>query len=352
MAWDEMTWRRAPCLAILASLLVAVILPGLSHATTSHGKGQIAFTRRVRTIMQVFTVKPDGTELRQVTHGRSAGEHGLAWSPNGHGLLYTLGRIDGTDRIVKSHADGSGAVVISPACTGTCLSDDDPSYSPDGTKIAFERTFGPAANQTPTRVAILTMNADGSHLTQLTEQDTAPSTADSQPQWSPDGTKIAFVRTSTTAKPNNKGAIMIMNADGSNVHRITPFAIDATNPQWSPDGKHLLFNTYAHPTQFKSANLFTMRADGTHRVALTHYRGGVMQAFADGWSPDGRQVLFRRMAFSGNSTEVGGYYILIVRVAHIKTVPSTRIRPLNSVRLHYDARAAWGRNPVTSGTPT
>jgi Tol biopolymer transport system component len=345
-----MSRRLPPCLATLLGLLVAVVLPGLSHATTSHRKGQIAFTKRVQSVMQVFTVRPDGTELRQVTHGRAAGEHGLAWSPNGHGLLYTLGRIDGTDRIVKAHADGSGAAVISPACTGACLSDDDPTYSPDGKKIAFERTFGPAVNEDPTRVAIFTMNADGSHLTQLTEKGAANSTADSQPQWSPDGTKIAFVRTNTTARPKDKGAIMIMNADGSNIRRITPLAIDATDPHWSPTGKRLLYSTYAHPVQFKSANLFTMRADGTGRVALTHYRGGVVQAFADGWSPNGRQVLFRRMAFSGSNTEVGGYYILIVRPAHIKTVPGKRTRRLNSVRLRYDARAAWGPDLVSSGT--
>jgi TolB protein len=343
-----MSWRLAPCLATLLGLLVAVALPGLSQATTSHRKGQIAFTKRVHTIMQVFTVRPDGTELRQVTHGRAAGEHGLAWSPNGHALLYTVGRIDGTDRIAKSHADGSGAAVISPACTGACLSDDDPTFSPDGKKIAFERAFGPVVRGDPTHFVIFTMNADGSHLTQLTQKST--SKADSQPQWSPDGTTIAFVRTNTTAMPEQQGAIMIMNADGSNIRRITPFAIDATDPHWSPTGKQLLFSTYAHPVQFKSANLFTMRADGTHRVALTHYRGGTLQAIADGWSPNGRQVLFHRMVLSGSSTEVGGYYILTLRPAHIKNVPSKRIRRLTSVRLHYDARAAWGPDLVSSGT--
>src|SRR5438132_14047652 len=108
VALGRMSWRLAPCLAILLGLLVAVALTGLSHATTSARKGQIAFTQRVHTIMQVFTVRPDGTELQQLTHGRPAGEHGLVWSPNGRGLLYTLGRSDGTVQIVKSFADGSG----------------------------------------------------------------------------------------------------------------------------------------------------------------------------------------------------------------------------------------------------
>src|SRR5262245_32598382 len=282
--------------AAFLGVLVAVVLPALSHATTSGRNGQIAFIRRVHTVSQVFTVRPDGTRLRQVTHGLPAGEYGLSWSPNGRGLLYTLGRIDGTDRIVKSLADGSGAAVISPACTGACLSDEGPTYAPDGKKIVFQRAFGPVVDENPASVAIFTMNADGSHLTQLTRKSTA--TQDSQPQWSPDGTKIAFVRTNTTANPKDKGAIEVMNADGSNIRRITPFRIDASDPRWSPTGKRLLFDTWAHPTQFKSANLFTMRADGKDRVALTHLAGGTLQAFADGWSPDGTQVVFHRMAFS------------------------------------------------------
>lgn len=338
-----MNWRLTLGLATFFAVLVAAVLPALSHATGSGRNGEIAFTRRVHSISQVFTVRPDGTRLRQVTHGRPAGQNGLSWSPNGRGLLYTLGRIDGTDRIVRSHSDGSGAAVVSPACRGACLSDDDPTYSPDGKKIAFERTFGPAVNRPPRSVAIFAMNADGSHLTQLTRKST--SRTDSQPQWSPDGTKIAFVRTNTTARPTNKGAIEIMNADGRNVRRITPFRIDAFDPHWSPNGKQILFSTYAHPVQFKSANLFTMSADGTHRTALTHYSGGRQQAFADDWSPDGKEVLFHRMAFSGSNTEVGGFYILDLSVENIANVNSNRVRRLTQVRLRYDARAAWGLRP-------
>jgi len=339
----RMNWRHTLGLSTFSGVLVAVILPALSHATASGGNGEIAFTRRVNTISQVFTVRPDGTRLRQVTHGLPAGEHGLAWSPNGRGLLYTLDRTDGTKRIVKSLADGSGAAVVSPPCTGACLSDDDPTYSPDGKKIVFARAFGPVVRGDPTHFVIFTMNADGSHPTELTQKST--NTADSQPQWSPDGTKIAFVHTTNTAaESRQKGAIEIMNVDGSNVRRITPFRIDAFDPHWSPNGKRILFSTRAHPVQFKSANLFTMSPDGTHRTALTHYSGGFLQAFADGWSPSGTQVVFHRMVFSGN-TEVGGFYILDLSPKHILNANSKHIRRLTHVQLRYDAWAAWGRSP-------
>jgi len=332
-----MTWRPTLGLAILAGLLVAVLLPALSQASRSGGNGKIAFSAHVHGISQVFTVKPNGTRLRQVTHGAvPAGDNGLAWSPDGRTLLYALDSPDGIGRIVRSSADGSGAAVISPPCTGTCLGDSDPTYSPDGKRIAFERAFGPIVNDNASDVGIFTMNADGSHLTQLTQTSTPTSSEDHNPQWSPDGKRIAFVRLNTTAAPTNSCAIEVMNADGSYLRRLTPFRINAGGPQWSPNGRRLLFSTYwCTAVQFQSANLFTVRADGTHRVALTHYAGGTLQAFAGGWSPDGTQIVFHRAAFSGSDTQVGGYYILNIR--------SKQIRQLTPVRIRYDTQVAWGK---------
>src|SRR5262245_18908686 len=66
--------------AAFLGVLVAIALPALSHATASGRNGQVAFIRRVHTVSQVFTVRPDGTRLRQITHGlpaESTGSHGL-----------------------------------------------------------------------------------------------------------------------------------------------------------------------------------------------------------------------------------------------------------------------------------
>jgi Tol biopolymer transport system component len=60
-----------------------------------------------------------------------------------------------------------------------------------------------------------------------------------------------------------------------------------------------------------------------------------LQAFAQGWSPDGTQILFHRAAYSGTDTQVGGFYIL--------NLHSKRIRRLTPVRIRYDAQAAWGK---------
>jgi Tol biopolymer transport system component len=328
----------ALALAFAAASASGATSAGRSQAASSARNGEIAFSAHVQGIAQVFTVNPDGTGLRQVTHGTAnAGDNGLSWSPDGRTLLYTLSGPD-IDRIVKSGADGSAPTVISAPCTGTCLGDDDPVYSPDGTKIAFVRAYGPIlASGDASDAGIFTMNADGSDLTQLTQTSVPTSSEDRSPQWSPDGTKIAFVRLNTTAQPSNVTAIMVMNADGSNVQQITPFRISAAHPHWSPDGKQLLFRNHEYGVQGQSGNLVTMRADGSHRVQLTHYSGGYQQGVPDAWSPDGTQILFRHLRFSGTDTQVGGFYVLNLR--------TKQIRRLTPVRIRYDTEAAWGRKP-------
>jgi Tol biopolymer transport system component len=327
--------RRSPIvsLALLAAVAAAALLPARSEAHRATGNGAIAFSSLVHGTAQVFTVEPDGSRLRQVTHGSlGSGQFGLSWSPDGRSLLYTVTHPQGPDAIMRSRADGSDANVISPACTGVCLGDDNPVYSPDGKKIAFERAFGHVVDGLASGgVAIFTMNADGTGVTRLSPKGTSEN---SQPRWSPDGRTIAFVRFDEGRK---KGAIELMNAAGGSVRRLTPFRIDATDPRWAPDGKRLLFSTYADPVPGQSANLFTMRRDGTHRVALTRFAGGALQALADDWSPDGTEVLFRRMRFSGIDTEVGGFYVLTIR--------GKTMRRLTPVRIRDDALAAWGRKP-------
>jgi Tol biopolymer transport system component len=324
-------------LALLAGVLVAVLLPALSKATGYGGNGEIAFSARVHGISQVFTIRPDGTRLRQVTHSvNDVALYGLTWSPNGRSLLYGVSYPNGNDRIFKSSSDGNGgATLISPPCKGTCLGDDAPSYSPDGKKIAFERAFG-RPGRPASLVAIFTMNADGSHLTQLTPTRTPTNSEDHQPRWSPNGKEIAFVRLNTTAYPSGKSAIEVMNTDGSDARRLTPWQLEATDPRWSPDGKRILFRSYGEPIQFKDSNLFTMSADGTQRVALTHYSGGTLQAFPEDWSPDGTQIIFERFSFSGCCSKAGSYYILNLRSKQIRWLTTARI-------INYDAEAAWGK---------
>lgn len=178
--------------------------------------------------------------------------------------------------------DGSGET---PLTNDTELNDLDPSWSPDGTKLAF--SVSPAAvpeGQGCCIGEISVMNANGTGRVQLTTDNFA----DLEPAWSPDGSRIAFVS-------NRDGNIelYVINADGSgSLTRLTTTAHSERDPSWSPDGTKLAFDA--------GGKIFVMNAvPGAPQTQLA------IDAFFDfepSWSPDGARIAF----FSGPGTPPGG----------------------------------------------
>lgn len=133
--------------------------------------------------------------------------------------------------------------------------DSHPVWSPDGTKIAFQR--GTIMGQTD----IWVMNADGSNLVNLTHT-LNPTESEQTPAWSPDGSRITFVSTSGSSS----WQVWVMNANGSQARRlVNTNAINSTRPIWSTDGTTIQFwGNACSPTNTCSsvAELYEMNADG------------------------------------------------------------------------------------------
>jgi TolB protein len=281
----------------VALTAAAVLLAGVAaipaYGVDAVANGKLAFVADEAGRPQVFTIEPDGTGLTRLTNRpNGAGEYGLAWSPDASSLLMVLS--GSHDLIYEVDTDGAAVRRLSPRCAGNCLGDSSRAYnrSGAGAKIAFERAFGPITNDTAAAVAILTMNADGSGLKQLTQKKKPTSAEDHIPSWSPDGKRIAFQRYNTTAQPAGRSAIYVMNADATHLRRLTPRSMDASNPRWSSDGTRIAFNDYAEDVPNKSANVYTIRPDGTSLRKVTHYTRGKKRAFVNDWSPDGRQIVY------------------------------------------------------------
>jgi len=120
------------------------------------------------------------------------------------------------------------------------------------------------------------MNADGSGQTQLTFD---PQPKDQVPDWSPDGTKIAYLADThgIADMGNSWGDIWVMNADGSDQHPITHDATDY-GTAWSPNGSRIA------TMDLPSRTVYTLNAsDGSDRQAV--HPGGLQ--FVPGWQPRG-----------------------------------------------------------------
>ncbi len=151
-------------------------------------------------------------------------------------------------------AGPAGAVVFSRAMTTTELTEAGPVETTEGGLYAARR----------------------GHLNQLTENP-----ADSQPDFSADGRKIAFVR---------DGDVWAMRADGSGQYQLTGGPEVDAHPRFAPNGRYLVFERHAAGAE-RPRDLYTVRADGRNEHPLVEFVEDLHEAT---FSPDGRLIAFVR----------------------------------------------------------
>jgi TolB protein len=185
--------------------------------------------------------------------------------------------------VIAFAVDGD-IVVVDPA-TGELRSliadpavDQYPVFSPDGSRIAFERTVGNAA-------MLVSATSAGGDVRELLSE---PVEAVRGLTWSPDGSALAFAN----------GDLWVVAADGSGGHRFGP-AFRAEFPQWRPPtGADLLFSNNSYPAHF------LVRRDGGGVRPLTFPDGTFVNDAFPRWTPDGRSLVsFREEFGSGTSAE-------------------------------------------------
>jgi len=163
------------------------------------------------------------------------------------------------------------------------LSDTDPDWSPDGRLIAFVRAQDSMPQSPTRRPDIWVMNADGSHAHRIY---VAPQWAD-HPRWSPDGQRIAF---QSFDPVSGYSRVYVMNSDGSGVHVLAPNTGDNFSPEWSPDGTKLLFLSNRSPRFWWTMHV--MQADGSGERQLAGDSACTTNVGAARWSPDGARIAY------------------------------------------------------------
>ncbi len=261
---------------------------------------RIAFTSDRDGDGDIWTMNADGANPINLTRTDGQDESHPSWSPLG-----ASGPVDQPDpggepqlavpiperiafvsygAIYVANPDGSEPQRLTPDNTNQgdeflgdfnlAWRDSDPIWSPDGTRILFssDRT---GENE------VFVMAANGQIVQQLT------TSGGNSPSWSPDGAWIVFARVGTyfTSKWrynfDDAENVFIMDADGTDVHRLTYSG--GSNPSWSPDGRLISY----HRVVDGSSQVFVMAPDGSDARQLTTSGG-----WDASWSPDGRQLLF------------------------------------------------------------
>jgi TolB protein len=228
----------------------------------------------------IWVMNVDGTEARPLTTYASRCNRYPRWSPDGRYIAFQTTR-EGHYSIYVMNADGSDQHNVSLSADSVASIIYPFGWSPDGL-IVFMHDSGGSVLST------YTVKPDGTGQRRLFEQP-----GDHTPKWSPDRSRIAFLR------ETEAGSILhVMNADGSNVRRLTNHAgsDDLTrdylseNDQsyWSPDGRYLVFYRLTNV----GSELHVIRADGSGELNLSANGDGGDRF--NGWSPDGRITLQRK----------------------------------------------------------
>ena len=250
--------------SLVAALIVSAFIQ--MHAIEcgyAAWKPKIVFSSTRDGDSEIYVMESDGSKQVRLTID-PARDYDPSWSPDGERIAFVSNRERGQEQIYVMDSDGDNPMRLTNDSTHQ-----EPAWSPNGDKIAYVRNKGGRQ--------IWIMDADGSNQTQLTEVG-----KNRNPAWSPDGMRIAF-----RSLKNGAAGLFVMEKNGSNPVRLAPDMNITSNPSWSPDSIWIAFEALDEDGSFQ---IYIVRADGVPRLErLTHNRPFKLQP---AWSPDGNTIAY------------------------------------------------------------
>jgi TolB protein len=264
-----------------------------AYATTPGVNGKIAYAR----LSALWVMNADGSGVRKLAHPRRTEDTNPDWSPDGSKLAFE--RCDKWCEVWTMNAAGTEGSRLGPNClhnAGACTDRGGPAWSPNGKQIAFGQATVVRGKTEFAEVYV--MNAAGGGERQVTKMTAGKPFENDlfSPAWSPNGKQLVFeVRNTATGDPPNRRALFLVNVDGSGLRQLTDWSLNGgDSPDWSPNGKLIVFRAVS-PTNREGGNLYTIHPDGTGLKRLTNYPAR-KTVQTGSFSPDGKWITFSRFS--------------------------------------------------------
>lgn len=261
-----------------------------SYPVLSPDATTIAFGSNRTGTYQIYTCKPDGSNIVQLTDLN--GDTGLPiWSPDGKKILFSSNQKDNSE-IYIMNADGTGQKQL----THQLGDDSHAKFSPDGKSIIFN-----SARTTPDLsipwssqfIEIFTMDIDGNNIKQITFNKSVCT----YPSFSPDGRKIVFRRIIKSSGLNwslepilVNSEIYVVNSDGTMPVNISNSKAYDGWPMWLPNSRTIVF-TSNRGGKKNMGQLYKVENDGANLTQITDLNSSFVQSSI---SKDGKTIFTQR----------------------------------------------------------
>jgi Tol biopolymer transport system component len=264
---------------LLASGVALVTSVKPAKAAFPGENGRIAYSGWDGSDYEIFTIPPNGGTPTQLTNTPTH-ESFPSYSPDGSTIAY-----------VTEYNDGNHDISIIPASGGTPTQltnnptyETYPTYSPDGSTIAYAVHDGNDYD-------LYTIPASGGTPTQLTND----STSEYSPSYSPDGSTIAYIGQSCCSSSE----IYTISADGGTPTQLTNNTRNENHPTYSPDASRIAYVS----SDGGDDEIYAISADGGSPIKLTD---NTTDESSPTYSPDGSKLAYTTyMAYGGkNSNEI------------------------------------------------
>ena len=236
---------------------------------------RIAFVSNRNGPLKVYSMRADGTELRQLTQGTHE-DDAPSWSPDGSRIAFVSTR-DGDPEIYLMRADGNEPTRL----TRNPGADIHPHWSPDGHTLLWNSSRNSRSQSDPDTFELFTMRPDGTGVRQLTRGGIA-----TYASWSPDGSRILLRK----QLDDGNSEIFVMLPDGSQMTNLTQHPAFDGWPSWSRDGKQVVFAR----EDADDAAIYVTQADGSG--VARRIVGMTGRCTNPRWSPARDLLVFSRRA--------------------------------------------------------